>query len=61
MLYTVSVIHLEKNKIVKLKTKLLREMPIGTYFVQVQVKENFVPLYQYKHTDDAKIQVKSLI
>ena len=34
-------------------------MDIGTYFVRVQVEGHFIPVYQYKDTSHAVIQVKS--
>ena len=33
-------------------------MPIGTYLVQVQVKGDFIPFYQYLDVNDAKVQVR---
>ena len=32
-------------------------MPVGTYLVQVQVKGEFIPFYQYTNQNDAKISV----
>ena len=33
-------------------------MPIGTYLVQVQVKGDFIPFYQYLDVNDAQVQVR---
>ena len=35
----------------------LSEMPIGTYYVRIQVNGKFIPSYQYNNIETAKIRV----